>query len=55
MKNVGVVDNWKFIRNINKKKKSDVLQAYVCDKCYKREYGKHDFACCSIFLWLGSK
>ena len=33
-----VVDGGEFTRNINRKKKSDVLQAYrclPCDKCYR--------------------
>ena len=35
------VDDGEVTRNFNKKKKSEVLQAYicpVCDRCYKREY-----------------
>ena len=34
-------DSGKLIRNINQKKKSDVLQSYICrlrDKCCGREY-----------------
>ena len=35
-----VVDGEELTRNINQKKKSDVLQAYgclLCDKCYRRD------------------
>ena len=35
-----IVDGGELTRNINRKKKSDVLQAYecsLCDKCYKRD------------------
>ena len=54
-----VADGGKLTRNINKRKKPDVLQAYrftLWDKCYRQdcffskhmaycESGKHDFSC----------
>ena len=39
-----VVDGGEFTRNNNRKKKSEVLQAYrcsLCGKCYREGWGKH--------------
>ena len=47
-----VVDCGELTKNITRKKKSDVLQAYRCSfygKCFRRDSGKHDFSCCYIF------
>ena len=47
-----VVDCGEVTKNINREKKSDVLQAYrcsLCGKCYRRDWGKHDFPCGCFF------
>ena len=49
----GFVDGGKLTRNINKKKKPGVLEAYrlpLCDKCFRREYffNKHVEYCESV-------
>ena len=39
-------------------RKSKVLQACrcpLCDKYYRRDWGKHDFSCGHNFLWVGGK
>ena len=53
-----VDDSGELTRNDNRKKKSEVLQAYRCQLCgkyYRRDWGKHDFSGGYIFLWVGSK
>ena len=56
-----MVDGWELTRNINRKKKSDVLQAYRCplsDKGYRR-VDETDlsiiFLVFIFFWWVGSK
>ena len=56
-----MVDGWELTRNINRKEKSDVLQAYRCplsDKCYRR-VDEIDlsmiFLVFTIFWWVGGK
>ena len=49
----GFVDGGELTRNINKKKKPGVLQAYrcpLCDKCFRRDYffNKHVEYCESV-------
>ena len=39
-------------RTNNRNRMSEVLQAYrcpLCDKCYRRDWGKYGFSCGSIF------
>ena len=43
-----VVDGGELTRNNNGKRKSELLQAFICplfDKCYKQDCGKYDFSC----------
>ena len=43
-----VLDGGEYTRNNDKKRKSEVLQAYIrprFDKCYKRDLGKYNFSC----------
>ena len=53
-----VVDGRQLIRNNNRKRKSEVLQAYrfpLCDKCYRRDCGKQNFSRGYMLFWEGSK
>ena len=53
-----VVNGGGLTRNISRKKKSCLLQAYrclLCDKSYRRDLSKHDFSYYLIFLWVYSK
>ena len=48
-----VVDGGKLTRYNNRKRKSEVLQAYrcpLCDKCYRQDWGKYGFSCVCIFV-----
>ena len=54
----GVVDGGGVTRKSNRKKKSEVLEAcrcQICDKCYRRDWVKHDFSCGYFFSRVGSK
>ena len=42
-----VIDGGELARDNNEMKKSEVVRAYrypPCDKCYRRDSGKHDFS-----------
>ena len=48
-----VVGGEELTRNNDRKRKSEVLQAYIgplFEKCLKRDWGKYDFSCGYIFL-----
>ena len=48
-----VLDGGELTRNDKKRKSSQDLQANrcsLCDKCSGRDWDKHDFLCCNIFL-----
>ena len=47
-----VLDGEYLTRNNNKKKKSEVSQAYrypLCNECYQWDWGNYDFCCGYIF------
>ena len=51
-----VVDGGELPRNSDRKRKSEVLQAYISplfDKCSKRYWSKYEFSWGYIFLWVG--
>ena len=46
--NFQVVDVWALTKNNYRQKKFEVLQEYrcqICGKCYRRNWGKHNFSC----------
>ena len=50
-----VVDEGELATDNNRKKKSEVLQVHrypLCDKCYRSDWGNHDFPCGYILCGL---